>query len=50
MCSSSVTEFNELEPKSREAEKEVDRLQLKIQEASNNLKKLLKDMDCEFAF
>ncbi|XP_057536727.1 DNA repair protein RAD50 [Amaranthus tricolor] len=48
--SSSVTEFNELEPKSREAEKEVDRLQLKIQEASINLKKLLKDMDSKKRF
>ncbi|KAK6914345.1 RAD50, zinc hook [Dillenia turbinata] len=39
------TEFDNLHANSREAEKEVNVLQLKIQEATNNLAKLQKDMD-----
>ena len=33
--------------KSREAEKEVNMLQMKIEEVNNNLSKLNKDMDCK---
>ena len=36
--------------KSREAEKEVNVLQMKIQEVNNNLSKQRKDMDCEYCF
>ncbi|KDP39329.1 hypothetical protein JCGZ_01086 [Jatropha curcas] len=39
------TEYDDLNSKSREAEKEVNVLQMKIQEANNNLSKLRKDMD-----
>lgn len=40
-----VTEFNSLNSKSREAEKEVNMYQMKIQEANSNLSKLRKDME-----
>lgn len=40
-------EFDDLNSKSRESEKEVNMLQMKIQEVNNNLTKLHKDMDCE---
>ncbi|GFY83903.1 DNA repair-recombination protein [Actinidia rufa] len=39
------TEFDDLTSKSREAEKEVDMLQMKIQDVNNNLSKLHKDMN-----
>ncbi|KAJ4846048.1 DNA repair protein rad50 [Turnera subulata] len=38
-------EFDDLNLKSRESEKEVNLLQMKIEEANNNLSKLRKDMD-----
>ncbi|XP_038720675.1 DNA repair protein RAD50 [Tripterygium wilfordii] len=38
-------EYDDLNSKSREAEKEVNVLQMKIQEVNNNLSKLRKDMD-----
>ncbi|KAL6976322.1 DNA repair protein rad50 [Sarracenia purpurea var. burkii] len=41
-------EFEDLNSKSREAEREVNMLQMKIQEVNNNLSKLHKDMDCEY--
>uniref|UniRef100_A0A7N1A2Q4 DNA repair protein RAD50 n=1 Tax=Kalanchoe fedtschenkoi TaxID=63787 RepID=A0A7N1A2Q4_KALFE len=40
-----VIEFNDLNSKSREAEKEVHMYQMKIQEANSNLAKLQKDME-----
>lgn len=43
-------EFDDLNNKSREAEKEVNMLQIKIQEVNNNLSKLHKDMECKFFF
>ena len=43
-------EFDDLNVKSREAEKEVNMLQMKIQEVGNNLNKLQKDMDCKSDF
>ncbi|XP_059632125.1 DNA repair protein RAD50 [Cornus florida] len=43
-------EFDDLNSKSREAEKEVNVLQLKIQEVNNNLSKLHKDMDSRKRF
>ncbi|XP_012071087.1 DNA repair protein RAD50 [Jatropha curcas] len=44
------TEYDDLNSKSREAEKEVNVLQMKIQEANNNLSKLRKDMDSRKRF
>lgn len=44
------TEFDDLDLKSREAEKEVNMSQMKIQEVSNNLNKLRKDMDSRKRF
>lgn len=41
-------EFDDLSSKSREAEKEVNMLQMKIQEVNNNLSKHRKDVDCEY--
>lgn len=43
-------EFDDLNLKSREAEKEVNMLQMKIQEVGNNLNKLRKDMDSRKRF
>ncbi|GMH20274.1 hypothetical protein Nepgr_022115 [Nepenthes gracilis] len=43
-------EFDDLNSKSREAEKEVNMLQIKIQEVNNNLSKLRKDMDSKRRF
>lgn len=43
-------EYDDLSVKSREAEKEVNMLQMKIQDAENNLSKLHKDRDCKFIF
>ena len=40
-------EFDDLNNKSREAEKEVNMLQMKIQEVDNNISKLRKDMECK---
>ncbi|GAV92652.1 LOW QUALITY PROTEIN: hypothetical protein CFOL_v3_36030 [Cephalotus follicularis] len=45
---SHVIEFDDLSSKSREAEKEVNMLQMKIQEVKNNLSKQRKDMECKF--
>lgn len=39
-------EFDDLNAKYREAEKEVNILQIKIQEVNNNLSKHHKDMEC----
>lgn len=47
---STCSEFDELIPKSREAEKEVNLLQLKIQEVSNNLSKFTKEMNSRKRF
>ncbi|CAK9149109.1 unnamed protein product [Ilex paraguariensis] len=44
------TEFDDLDSKSREAEKEVNMLQMKIQEVNYNLAKLNKDMDSRKRF
>lgn len=41
-------EFDDLNLKCREAEKEVNVLQMKIQEVNSNLSKHRKDMDCEY--
>ncbi|KAK9288716.1 hypothetical protein L1049_017179 [Liquidambar formosana] len=43
-------EFDDLNSKSREAEKEVNMLQMKIQEVNNSLSKLHKDMDSRKRF
>ncbi|GAB4844066.1 DNA repair protein rad50 [Ancistrocladus abbreviatus] len=43
-------EFDDLSSKSREAEKEVNMLQIKIQEVNSNLSKLRKDMDSRRRF
>ncbi|XP_058201375.1 DNA repair protein RAD50 [Rhododendron vialii] len=43
-------EFDDLNSKSRESEKEVNMLQMKIQEVNNNLTKLHKDMDSRKRF
>ncbi|XP_065862740.1 DNA repair protein RAD50 [Euphorbia lathyris] len=43
-------EFDDLNSKSREAEKEVNVLQMKIQEANNNLPKLRRDLDSRKRF
>ncbi|KAJ8774337.1 hypothetical protein K2173_011586 [Erythroxylum novogranatense] len=43
-------EFDDLNSKSREAEKEVNVLQMKIQEANNNISKLRKDMESRKRF
>lgn len=40
-------EFDDLSAKAREAEKEVNMLQMKIEEVNNNLYKLNKDMECK---
>ncbi|GKA14218.1 DNA repair protein RAD50 [Tanacetum coccineum] len=40
-----TTEYDDLNSKSREADKDVNAMQLKIQEANNNLAKLNKDKD-----
>ena len=40
-------EFDDFNSKSCEAEKEVNMLQMKIEEVNNNLSKLNKDMDCK---
>lgn len=41
-------EFDDLNTKSREAEKEVNMLQIKIEEVNNNLSKYRKDMECKY--
>ncbi|XP_027116885.1 DNA repair protein RAD50 isoform X1 [Coffea arabica] len=46
----SQAEFDDLNSKAREAEKEVNMLQLKIQEVNSNLSKLHKDMDSRRRF
>ncbi|KAL6343225.1 hypothetical protein AAG906_021136 [Vitis piasezkii] len=43
-------EFDDMNSKSREAEKEVNMLQMKIEEVNNNLSKLNKDMDSRKRF
>ncbi|TXG72647.1 hypothetical protein EZV62_001226 [Acer yangbiense] len=45
-----VMEFDDLSSKSREAEKEVNMLQMKIQEINNNLSKHRKDVDSRKRF
>ncbi|XP_048235387.1 DNA repair protein RAD50 isoform X2 [Ricinus communis] len=45
-----AVEFDDLNSKSHEAEKEVNVLQMKIQEVNNNLSKLRKDMDSRKRF
>lgn len=50
MCSFTSNELKDLSLKSREAEKEVDKLHLKIQEVNDNSIKMRKDMDCKFDF
>ncbi|XP_044486625.1 DNA repair protein RAD50 isoform X2 [Mangifera indica] len=45
-----VMEFDDLSSKSREAEKEVNMLQMKIQEVNNNLSKHRKDVDSKKRF
>lgn len=45
-----VKEYDGLYLKSQEAEKEVNILQMKIEEANNNQSKLHKDMDCKYCF
>ncbi|XP_057477657.1 DNA repair protein RAD50 [Actinidia eriantha] len=44
------TEFDDLTSKSREAEKEVDMLQMKLQDVNNNLSKFHKDMNSRKRF
>ena len=41
-------EFDDLNTKSREAEKDVNMLQVKIEEVNNNLSKYRKDMECKY--
>lgn len=41
-------EFDDLSSKSHEAEKEVNLLQMKIQEVNYNLSKHRKDVDCKY--
>ena len=41
-------EFDDLNTKSREAEKEVNMLQIKIQEVNTNLSKYCKDVECKY--
>lgn len=41
-------EFDDLSSKSREAEKEVNMLQMKIQEVTDNLSKYRKDAECKY--
>lgn len=41
-------EFDDLNTKSREAEKEVNTLQIKIDEVNTNLSKYCKDMECKY--
>lgn len=41
-------EFDDLSAKSREAEKEVNMLEMRVQEVNNNLSKHRKDMDCKY--
>uniref|UniRef100_A0A2N9HR23 DNA repair protein RAD50 n=1 Tax=Fagus sylvatica TaxID=28930 RepID=A0A2N9HR23_FAGSY len=41
-------EFDDLNTKSREAEKDVNMLQIKIEEVNNNLSKYRKDMECKY--
>ena len=48
LCSSIGMEFDDLNTKSREAEKEVNMLQIKIEEVNNNLSKYRKDMECKY--
>jgi len=43
-------EFDDLGSKCREAEKEVNMLQMKIQEANDSLSKLRKDSECRKSF
>lgn len=47
LCRPIEVEFDDLNLKSREAEKEVNMLQMKLQEANHNLSKLHKDRDCK---
>ena len=42
-------EYDDLNSKSREAEKDVNMLQMKIQEVNNNLSRYQKEMECEFS-
>lgn len=46
-CRALHKEFDDLSAKAREAEKEVNMLQMKIEEVNNNLYKLNKDMECK---
>lgn len=43
-------EYDDLNSKSREAEKDVNMLQMKIQEVNYNLSRYQKEMECEFSF
>ena len=43
-------EYDDLNSKSREADKDVNAMQLKIQEVNNNLAKLNKDKDCKLCY
>lgn len=43
-------EYDDLNSKSREAEKDVNMLQMKIQEVNHNLSRYQKEMECEFFF
>lgn len=47
LCRAVGIEFDDLNTKSREAEKEVNMLQIKIQEVNNSLSKHRKDMECK---
>lgn len=47
-CRALLTEFDDLSSKSREADKEVNMLQMKIQEVTDNLSKHRKDVDCKY--
>lgn len=49
-CRAVVMEYDDLNMKSHEAEKEVNVLQMKIQEVNNNLSKHCKDMECKYLF
>lgn len=43
-------EHDDLNSKSREAEKDVNMLQMKIQEVNNNISRYQKEMECELSF
>ena len=49
-CRALTTEYDDLNSKSREADKDVNAMQLKIQEVNNNLAKYHKDKDCKHRY